>query len=80
MSRRRYNSIFDRVQRRLPWAANLGVSIHWLRHTTLTDVSNAAGPRIAAAYAGHLDRSVTDIYTTPSFEDLRAAHTLIFGE
>ena len=80
VSRRRYNSIFDRVQRRLPWAANLGVSIHWLRHTTLTDVSNAAGPRIAAAYAGHLDRSVTDIYTTPSFEDLRAAHTLIFGE
>jgi site-specific recombinase XerD len=79
LSRRRYNSIFDRVQGRLPWAAHLGVSIHWLRHTTLTDISNAAGPRIAAAYAGHLDRSVTDAYTVPSFEDLKTAHDAVFN-
>jgi len=79
LSRRRYNSIFDRVQNRLPWAAHLGVSVHWLRHTTLTDISNAAGSRIAAAYAGHHDRSVTDVYTVPTFEDLAAAHALVFG-
>lgn len=78
LTRRRYNSIFKRVQTELAWAGRLGVSVHWLRHTTLTDVSNAAGSRIAAAYAGHSDRSVTDLYTVPTFEDLQEAHRLIF--
>ncbi|MGB8652623.1 MAG: tyrosine-type recombinase/integrase [Mycobacteriales bacterium] len=78
LTRRRYNTIFERVQATLPWAASLGVSIHWMRHTTLTDISNAAGGRVAAAYAGHHDRSVTDIYTVPTFEDLVAAHDLVF--
>jgi site-specific recombinase XerC len=32
LTRRRYNSMFERVQRELPWAARLGVSIHWIRH------------------------------------------------
>lgn len=79
LTRRRYNTVFDLVQRHLPWARRLGVSIHWLRHTTLTDVSNAAGIRIAAAYAGHEERSVTDHYTKPAFEDLQQAHGRIFG-
>ena len=78
LTRRRYNSIFKRVQTELAWAGRLGVSVHWLRHTTLTDVSNAAGSRIAAAYAGHSDRTVTDLYTVPTFEDLQEAHRMIF--
>lgn len=79
LTRRRYNSIFKRVQTQLPWAKRLGVSIHWLRHTTLTDISNASGSRVAAAYAGHSERSVTDIYTVPTFEDLQAAHMIVFS-
>lgn len=78
LTRRRYNTLFSRIHKELPWAARLGVSIHWLRHTTLTDISNAAGSRIAAAYAGHADRSVTDRYTVPAFEDLVRAHDLVF--
>lgn len=78
LTRRRYNSMFERVQRELPWAARLGVSIHWIRHTTLTDISDAAGSRVAAAYAGHSDRSVTDRYTVPPFEALVRAHDSVF--
>ncbi len=78
LSGRRYNTIFQHVQRRLPWAGRLGVSIHWFRHTTLSDVAAVAGIRVAASYAGHLDRCVTDIYTVPTFEDLQAAHAAIF--
>ena len=80
LTRRRYNTLFERVQRLLPWADRLGVSVHWVRHTTLTDISNAAGSRIASAYAGHSDRSVTDLYTVPSFEDLVIAHDLVFPD
>lgn len=79
LTRRRYNSIFKRVQTQLPWAGRLGVSVHWLRHTTLTDISNATGSRVAAAYAGHTERNVTDIYTVPTFEDLQAAHMIVFS-
>lgn len=78
LTRRRYNTWFDRVHMALPWATQLGVSIHWIRHTTLTDVSNARGSRVAAAYAGHADRSTIDRYTVPSFDDLRDAHSCIF--
>jgi site-specific recombinase XerD len=79
LSRRRYNTIFDHVQAALPWAARLGVSAHFLRHTTLSDISAVAGIRVAAAYAGHAPSSVTDIYTVPTFEDLARAHALVFG-
>ncbi|WP_238598128.1 tyrosine-type recombinase/integrase [Saccharothrix sp. ALI-22-I] len=33
---RRYDLLWKRVRARLPWAATLGVSMHWMRHTTLT--------------------------------------------
>lgn len=79
LTRRRYNTIFKHVQQHLPWATRVGVSIHWFRHTTLSDIAAVAGIRVAAAYAGHLDRSVTDIYTVPAFEELLAAHHQVFA-
>ncbi|MFZ1654020.1 MAG: tyrosine-type recombinase/integrase [Candidatus Nanopelagicales bacterium] len=78
LTRRRYNTIFKHVQQNVAWALRVGVSIHWFRHTTLSDIATVAGIRVAAAYAGHLDRSVTDIYTVPTFEDLLAAHHQVF--
>lgn len=79
LTRRRYNTLWERVQRELPWARELGVSMHWLRHTTLTDISQIGGGRIASAYAGHQPQTTTDIYTKPSFEDLQRAHRQLFG-
>lgn len=32
----RYTALFRRLGRQLPWVANLGVTSHWLRYTTLT--------------------------------------------
>lgn len=78
LTRRHYNVLFGKVQDALPWAKRLGVSAHWLRHTTLTDISRATNGRIAAAYAGHAASSTTDIYTTVTFEELVAAHDLVF--
>jgi integrase len=33
ITRRRYNSLVERWHRKIPWAAEYGVSIHWCRHT-----------------------------------------------
>lgn len=76
---RRFERFGQRIQQ-APWAGELGVSAHWRRHTTLTDIERVAGVRIAAAYAGHADGSlgVTGMYTKPSPEELRLAHARLF--
>jgi site-specific recombinase XerD len=74
-----FEGFAQRIQQ-LPWASELGVTAHWLRHTTLTDIERIAGVRVAASYAGHADATfgVTGIYTKPSQEELRAAHGRLF--
>ncbi len=52
---RRYDLLWKRVKDNLPWAAKLGVSMHWPRHTTLTWVERRYGHAAARAYAGHTD-------------------------
>ena len=80
LTRRRYNTLFGKVHRQLPWAKRLGVSSHWLRHSTLTDVANATNARIASAYAGHAPNTTIEGYTHPGFADLVAAHDMVFPD
>ncbi len=53
--RRRLDYLFTRFRHLLPWAAALGISAHWIRHTTLTFVERQFGIAVARAYAGHED-------------------------
>lgn len=78
---RRFDTIFNRVGRVLPWAKSLGVSLHWIRYSTLTDVRMVSGERVAAAYAGHGDGSggITAHYTRATFAELQEAHRALFG-
>lgn len=78
---RRFDTLFQRVGRQLPWVHTLGVSLHWIRYSTLTDVRMLAGERVAAAYAGHGDSSggVTSIYTRATFAELQDVHRRLFG-
>lgn len=71
---------FGRRIQHLPWANELGVTAHWLRHTTLTDIERLAGIRIAGAYAGHADSGfgVTGRYTKVAIDELRMAHARLF--
>lgn len=55
LTTRRYDLLWRRVRVALPWAAQLGVSTHWLRHTTITWVERQFGYAVARAYAGHTD-------------------------
>lgn len=79
---RRFDTMFERAGRHLAWVRSLGVSLHWIRYSTLTDVRMLCGERVAAAYAGHGDGAagVTGIYTRATFAELQAAHRLLFGD
>lgn len=80
LTERRFDTIFQRLGQHLPWARALGISLHWIRYTTLTDIRLVAGERVAAAYAGHNDDAggVTAIYTRATFDELQAAHRRLF--
>lgn len=62
---RRYDHLWQRLGKQLPWVAAQQVSTHWLRHTTLTWVERNFGYAVARAYAGHTGRN--DAGTTSTY-------------
>ena len=67
---RRYDHLWERLGRYLPWVRAQQISMHWIRHTTLTWVERNFGYAVAKAYAGHTD-SGSD---TGRDRDLRPRH------
>ena len=49
---RRYDGLWARIGRVLPWVRTQQISMHWIRHTTLTWVERNFGYAVARAYAG----------------------------
>jgi site-specific recombinase XerC len=81
LTRRRFNTLFDRLDKHTSWSQPLDVGPHWIRHTTLDDVRRVADVRVAQSYAGHRDEASGAIgrYTKPTFDELIAAYEAIFG-
>jgi site-specific recombinase XerD len=81
LTRRRFSSLFDRVDRHTTFSEPLDVSARWIRHTTLADIAAVSDLRVAAAFAGHSPHELGVIggYTTVSFDDLRQAYEAVFG-
>lgn len=81
LTRRRFNSLFDRIDRHSSFTEALDVSAHWIRHTTLADIAAASDLRVAAAYAGHTpdELGVIGRYTQVTFQDLSDAYESVFG-
>lgn len=65
ITHRRYDHLWARIGKHLPWVATQGISTHWLRHTTLTWVERQFGYAIARAFAGHSGRN--DAGTTATY-------------
>ncbi|WP_280262980.1 site-specific integrase [Nocardia wallacei] len=55
VTRRRYDSLWNRIGTHLEWVRRQQVSTHWLRHTTLTWVERNFSYAVARAYAGHTE-------------------------
>jgi integrase len=82
---RRYDQLWVRIGRELPWFRNQGISTHWLRHTTLTWVERNFGFAVAHAYAGHTDLtedrvSVTTTYVRATLTEVATALAALTGE
>lgn len=84
ITRRRYDHIWERIGRHLSWVATLGVTTHWVRHTTLTWVDRNFGYPVARSFAGHAepsgDSGATLIYTRASLTEVCQALAALTGE
>jgi integrase/recombinase XerC len=81
---RRYYHLWTRIGRHLPWVRTQGISMHWIRLTTLTWVERNFGYAIARAYAGHTDSGsetgATATYVRASLAEVAAALAALTGE
>lgn len=80
LTRRRYNSLFERIQRHVPWAGELGVSAHWLRHTAITQVERVSSYSVAQRFAGHATVEVTGTYSKATITEVAKAVSKLTGE
>jgi integrase/recombinase XerC len=81
---RRYDGLWTRIGRVLPWVRTQQVSTHWIRHTTLTWVERNFGYAVARAYAGHTDSGgdvgATTTYVRATVSEVAAALAALTGE
>ena len=81
---RRYDHLWTRLGKHLPWVTTQQISTHWLRHTTLTWVERNFGYAVARAYAGHTDHGgdagTTTTYVRASIQEVAAALAALTGE
>jgi integrase/recombinase XerC len=81
---RRYDHLWIRIGRHLPWVRTQQISTHWLRHTTLTWVERNFGFAIAHAYAGHTDSGdaggATSTYVRATLAEVATALAALTGE
>jgi site-specific recombinase XerD len=79
---RRYDQLWTRIGRRLPWVATQGITTHWLRHTTLTWVERHFGYATARAYAGHTDKTgpATTTYIKADLAEVATALAALTGQ
>ncbi len=84
ITHRRYDHLWVRLGRYLPWMTTLNVSAHWIRHTTLTWVERNFGFAIAHAYAGHFDegdtKNATMTYVKAAVHDVATGLSALTGE
>jgi integrase/recombinase XerC len=80
---RRYDHLWQRVGKNLPWVATQQISTHWLRHTTLTWVERHFGYAVARTYAGHTGRNdagTTSTYVRADIHEVADALAALTGE
>lgn len=83
ITKRRYNHLWERIGRYLPWVITQNISTHWLRHTTLKWVERTFGQAVAHAYAGHTNTtndSAIHTYTRADLTEIATALATLTGE
>ena len=79
LTSKRFETLWKRLGKNLPWVSAQSISGHYLRHTVLTWVDRTSGHSVARAYAGHSAGDTTDSYTKVGFSEIVNAHSSITG-
>jgi|GEM_PF-370164 len=79
ITRKRFEALTGFWQDGLLWAKQRGVSLHWLRHTAITNIDRIAGFAVAEAFAGHEPQGVTARYTTARPDEVLDAFNIYVG-
>ncbi|GIM93193.1 site-specific integrase [Paractinoplanes toevensis] len=80
---RRYDYLWQRLGKHLSWVAAQQISIHWIRHTTLTWVERHCGYAVARGFAGHNSGrtiGVTATYVRADLQEIAQALAELTGE
>lgn len=83
ITRRRYDYLWQRLGKHLPWVATQQVSTHWIRYTTLTWVERNFGYAVAREFAGHVGKSdagTTSTYVRATVEEVATALAALTNE
>jgi integrase len=83
LTSRRYDHLWQRLGKHLPWIAAQQITTHWLRHTTLTWVERNFSFAVARAYAGHdgkNDVGTTGTYVRADLYEIARALAALTGE
>lgn len=79
LTRRRYNSLYERLQATLPWADEIGARPHDLRKTGATFIERAFGHAVARGWLRHRGGNQTDGYVAANAEDVARAVAWLTG-
>ncbi len=79
LTRRRFDSLWPRLKRELPWLDALHGRPHDLRKTVGTLIERSYGHATARAFLRHAQNDVTDGYTVAGEDEVVAAHRWLTG-
>ena len=79
ISRKRFESLFARIKRHLPWAAHVELRCHDIRHTSGRLVYKAADQQMAKLHLAHDGGSTTEHYLKAHLEELAKLKEQLFS-
>lgn len=77
---RRYDALSDRVQQRLPWAAECKWDIHTLRVHTSAQIERLYGGAVSDRFLGHAADTTGKLYQRATDEEVATAIQALSGE
>ena len=70
ISRKKFETLYQRIKRHVPWADDQWLRPHDMRHTSAALIDEAAGHQMAQLHLAHDSKSSTDYYTRKHHSEL----------
>ena len=80
LTRRRFETLWKRLRRELPWLEAMHGRPHDLRKTMGTFVERAFGHAVAQGWLRHAVADTTGVYTQAASDEIERAHSWIIGK